>query len=87
MNKFLCRLTGGHKYEDTGLVSYHDRLNERFWFGNRCVKCGYFDTWDVPTEAIFEEVDRRSRFFVPEPLYADLDEIIDGTEVIDDADN
>ena len=75
-----CRLTGGHRYKDTGLASYHDPFNERFLFGNRCVKCGHYSTWDVPAEAIFGEVHRRSRFYTPDPMHADIDEIIDGTE-------
>lgn len=83
MNRLFCWLTGGHKYSATTLVSYHNRFNETFYFGNRCEKCGKFSTWDVPAESILAEVHRRSRFYVPNPLNADIDEIIDGTEGAD----
>lgn len=75
-----CWLTGGHRYKDVNLVSYHNPFDEKFYFGNRCVKCGEFKTWDVPAEAILGEVHRRSQFYVPNQLNADIDEIIDSTE-------
>ena len=41
MNSFMCRLTGGHKYDDSKLETEQipDDVR-RVWVYNRCVKCG-----------------------------------------------
>ena len=54
-----CWLTGGHRYSDLGLVSCYEPITHRQWFGNRCIKCGHFNTWDVDANAIFGDLNRR----------------------------
>lgn len=58
MNKFFCRLTGGHKYSTVTLVSYYCPLDDTFYFGNSCEKCGEFNKWDVPAVCIEDELNR-----------------------------
>ena len=54
-----CWLTGGHRYKDITLVSYHNPFDEKFYFGNHCIKCEKFNTWEVPAESIFVEIHNR----------------------------
>lgn len=57
MCKLFCRLTGGHRYKDTTLVSYHCQATDEFWFANFCEKCGTFKSWTVPAEAILKDLE------------------------------
>jgi len=54
MNKFLCKLTGGHKYKaatlETKLFS-----NGLVGFSNVCSKCGEESNWMVPEKNIYPE--------------------------------
>lgn len=56
MCRLFCRLTGGHKYKNETLVSYHCPITEEFWFGNFCAKCGTVKQWTIPAEAILGEL-------------------------------
>ena len=41
MNKILCKITGGHKYEDKNLtVKEHERHPGIYGYSNYCIKCG-----------------------------------------------
>lgn len=41
MNSFICRLTGGHKYDDCNQKVEQCPDDTRIlWTSNRCVKCG-----------------------------------------------
>lgn len=55
IKRIRCRLTGGHMYRDMGIVTRYEPITDRYWFGNRCIKCGQFNTWDVDAKALFEE--------------------------------
>ena len=50
MNSFMCRLTGGHRYDDSKLITQQspDDINQ-LWVTNRCVKCGavFVDVIDI----------------------------------------
>lgn len=61
MNKFFCRITGGHKYSAVMLVSYYCPFDDTFYFGNSCEKCGEFNTWDVPAACMEDELERAIR--------------------------
>lgn len=40
MNTFVCWLTGGHRYKDSGLATYTDHETDEAVFRNACIKCG-----------------------------------------------
>ena len=40
MNKFLCCLTGGHRYSDLNLISIYLPEKKEMRFINPCMKCG-----------------------------------------------
>ena len=42
-------------YRDMGIVTRYEPITDRYWFGNRCIKCGQFNTWDVDAKALFDE--------------------------------
>lgn len=60
MNKLICRLTGGHQYEDRTLKGRIDMDTGMVIFSNKCVRCGkvrkkkfpmaevlpFFEGWD-----------------------------------------
>ena len=50
MNSFMCRLTGGHKYDDSKMTidAIPDDVS-KVWVCNRCVKCGsvFIDVVDI----------------------------------------
>ena len=48
-----CRLTGGHRYSDLGLVSRYVPTTNSVVFCNHCIKCGAFKIWDVDADKLF----------------------------------
>lgn len=56
MNRFVCFLTGGHRYVDELLRVYRCDEDEKFIFRNYCVKCHKPITiTEIPFKAIFPE--------------------------------
>ena len=51
MNKLICLLTGGHRYEDKNLVSYQNLNPDYVTLENKCVKCGKIIEFDFPIGA------------------------------------
>lgn len=54
MNKFLCKLTGGHKYKAATLETKKFK-NGLVGFRNVCCKCGEECDWVVPEKNIYPE--------------------------------
>ena len=40
MNKFLCMITGGHRYKDSNLESKYLTDEKGTLLTNKCIKCG-----------------------------------------------
>ncbi len=40
MNKLMCILTGGHRYEDKNIIVYQHPNPDFVMLHNECVKCG-----------------------------------------------
>jgi hypothetical protein len=40
MNKLMCFLTGGHKFEDKNINSYRHQNPNFITIHNKCIKCG-----------------------------------------------
>lgn len=58
MNKFICKLTGGHKYEDINLLTSYNIKKRTYEMRNRCVKCGQVRVDEIPEEVILAKIDR-----------------------------
>lgn len=62
MNKLLrkiwCWLTGGHRYEDRNLESYHFPNDGVTCFRNVCVKCGHAYTCEISDIKLYRDVYR-----------------------------
>lgn len=52
MNKFLCCLTGGHRYSDANLISIYLPDKKELRFINPCAKCGKAYTITIPEESL-----------------------------------
>lgn len=57
MNRLLCKLSGGHRYSAKDTVVWHDRVNREFHIEEYCTKCGKMETFTVPFDVIFEDID------------------------------
>ena len=40
MNRLLCFITGGHRYEDKNIISYQHPHPDYVTLNNKCIKCG-----------------------------------------------
>ena len=60
LKRFWCWLTGGHRYADSNLQSYHFPKHCMTCFRNVCVKCGKSNVWAVSDKALYYD---------GEPLY------------------
>jgi hypothetical protein len=55
MNSFICRLTGGHKYDDCNQKVEQCPDDIRIlWVSNFCTKCGAMHFWIADVDDIKE---------------------------------
>ena len=40
MNKFFCKLSGGHRYADANTIVKYDPISRNIFIANHCIKCG-----------------------------------------------
>lgn len=70
MKRFLCWLTGGHRYADKNLRTYYSQETNETLFFNHCVKCGIGYLFEMNTHALvkkdMEEYSKRNRLYVRE---------------------
>lgn len=61
MNSFMCRLTGGHKYDDSNVITEQIPDDVRkMWVYNRCVKCGNISVVIMDIDRINQADKKRS---------------------------
>ena len=66
LRRFLCWLTGGHRYEDKNLTTYYSPMNRKTVFANYCVKCGTQNLWELDIDRILQEdIERKKKGVIP----------------------
>lgn len=51
MNKLMCFLTGGHRFEDKNIITYQHPNPSYITLHNECIKCGKEIEFDMNVDA------------------------------------